>query len=439
MADGLLDFFNSPTGMGLLSAVGAGLAGARRGQPLNSIGAGLLGGVQGYARAQDQQAQMKQAGTAQQMADIQLKQAQQAQADQDQMRGLAQKFYTPPSMTMDQVNAAPGQLGPTNARASLIHQTQGQFDTQGFVNGVMGIDPIKGMQLKASMAKELPVNKIDLKDFWPESVARFAQTGNYGDLVPVRKMELTPGGQVWNPYQATPGQSFQDPNKLFSLGADGKPVANTPLMEFEINKARAGKTDVNVKNDIKMGESLAGQIGPMVKDTYTAAQGAVQTADAANRVIQAVDSGKVIAGPFANGRLTAIQVADVLGVGGKDSAEKIANTRQAIRGLAEMTLQGRKQMTGQGSITESEGKLAERAMSGDITMTAAEIKQLANASRRAAQFTYNQHQAQLNNMRSRPDLAGMADFYGVAPFPAGSSEPNNTGVRRYNPATGKIE
>lgn len=57
MADGLLDFFNSPTGMGLLSAVGAGLAGARRGQPLNSIGVGLLGGVHGYQQAQDQQQQ----------------------------------------------------------------------------------------------------------------------------------------------------------------------------------------------------------------------------------------------------------------------------------------------------------------------------------------------------------------------------------------------
>ena len=59
---GLLDFFASPAGQGLLSAVGAGLAGARRGAPLNTIGAGLLGGLQGYANAQDQQAQMKRMG-----------------------------------------------------------------------------------------------------------------------------------------------------------------------------------------------------------------------------------------------------------------------------------------------------------------------------------------------------------------------------------------
>lgn len=51
MADntgGLLDFVQSPMGMGLLSAAFGGLAGARRGAPLNSLGAAGLAGVAGY-------------------------------------------------------------------------------------------------------------------------------------------------------------------------------------------------------------------------------------------------------------------------------------------------------------------------------------------------------------------------------------------------------
>lgn len=414
---GLLNFAGTPAGQGLLTAAFSGLAGARRGQPWNNLGRAGVAGLLGYSQAQDQQMQMSRQGTAQKLADIQLQQAQQAQADQQDLRTTAQQFYKAPSMSMGDVMSAPGAAGPTVARAGMIPQTQGTFDTNGFVNAMMAKDPIKGMQFKASMAKELPFNKIDPKDFDPASIAKFAQTGNYADLKQRDKMEMTPGGQVWNPFQAQPGQTFTDPNKLFSIGPDGKLVPNTGLQQFELQKARAGAPSVTVKNDIKTGESIAGQIGPMVKDSYNAAQGAVQTADAANRVVQAVDSGKVVAGPFANGRLSALQVASLLGVGGKDSAEQIANTRQAIRGLAEMTLQGRKQMTGQGQITESEGKLAERAMSGDISMTPAEIKQLANASRRAAQFTYQQHQNQLRNMRSRPDLQGMAGFYETAPFP----------------------
>jgi len=51
---GLLDILNTPQGMGLLSAVAGGMAGARRGAPINSIGRGLVTGVAGYQGAQQQ-------------------------------------------------------------------------------------------------------------------------------------------------------------------------------------------------------------------------------------------------------------------------------------------------------------------------------------------------------------------------------------------------
>lgn len=50
---GLLDenFLTSPAGIGLLSAVAGGLAGARRGQPINSMGRAGLAGLMGYSNA----------------------------------------------------------------------------------------------------------------------------------------------------------------------------------------------------------------------------------------------------------------------------------------------------------------------------------------------------------------------------------------------------
>lgn len=56
---GLLNFFSTPQGQGLLGAVAGGMAGARRGAPINSIGRGLLGGVASFGNAldRDQQAQ----------------------------------------------------------------------------------------------------------------------------------------------------------------------------------------------------------------------------------------------------------------------------------------------------------------------------------------------------------------------------------------------
>jgi hypothetical protein len=156
----------------------------------------------------------------------------------------------------------------------------------------------------------------------------------------------------------------------------------------------------------------------MLKDSYTAANGAAQQMDAAKRIIQAVDSGKIISGPGAGTRMTIAQIGQTLGVGGKDDAELIANSRQVIRGLSEMTLQGRKQMSGQGAITESEGILAEKANSGRIEdLTTAEIRQLAAASARASKFIYAQHENNLSNLSRDPNTVKLAPFYKPMPFP----------------------
>lgn len=198
--------------------------------------------------------------------------------------------------------------------------------------------------------------------------------------------------------------------------ADGTP--NLPVQEFKKDVAKKGAANVSVKTDVKTGESLAAQVGPMMKDSTTIAEGAVRQVDAAQRIARAVDSGKIIAGPGADARIVGKQIAAVLNIGGKDDAEIIANTRQAIRGLAELTLQGRQQMRGQGAITESEGKLAERAMSGEISLTAAEIKQLARASERAARFNHAEHTRKLKVMQDNPDLQRVAPFYQGPGMPA---------------------
>jgi len=256
-------------------------------------------------------------------------------------------------------------------------------------------------------------NKVDPKDYDPASVAKFAQTGNYADLVPVRKREVGPAGQVYDPYSVQPGMVLADPNKPFSAGPNGV-VPNAAYQQYELGKAKAGKTDINVKTDIKMNEGIASQVGPMMRDSQVAAAGAVQQIDAANRMIQAVDTNKLFSGPTATLRLKGAQIADAIGIGGKDNAEKIANTRQAVRAMAEMTLQGRKSMRGEGAITESEGKLAERAFSGDIdSLTAAEIKQIAKASKRFAEFQSSEHSRKLEQMKKTPGLEGIVPFYDV--------------------------
>jgi hypothetical protein len=227
------------------------------------------------------------------------------------------------------------------------------------------------------------------------------------------------------------------------LSKEDKTPASVQEYEYAVRNGFKGSfTDYLAKKTpgtnvtVKTGEGVAAQVGGMLKDANIQAQGANIQIDAADRVISAVDTGKIIAGTFATPQLRLAQFGQVLGVTGKDTAETIANTRQAIRGFAELTLQGRKSMRGEGAITESEGKLAEKAFSGDIdSLTPAEIRQIANASKRVAEYSISEYNRKLDIIGRNPDLKDVVEIYRVNPI-----QPMKQGnIKRFNPATGKVE
>ena len=256
----------------------------------------------------------------------------------------------------------------------------------------------------------------------------------------VERLYNKTGGYVDRPLNATPYEKEPELNRSVTLAIKAAGVEPTSpegknMYRNLIAKQTSHPQGTNVKIENKMGEGIAAQIGPMMKDSVDIATGAVKQVDAAKRVVGAIDSGKIIAGPFAGGRVTLAQMGQALGVGGADAKEQLKNTRDVIRGLAEMTLQGRSQMKGQGAITESEGLLAERANSGKIEdLTIPEIKQLAQASERAARFAYAEHERKYQEMLKNPSTASLATYYqGPAMPPAittPSEEPPVGSVRR---------
>ncbi|MFM9928214.1 hypothetical protein VLK31_34965 [Variovorax sp. H27-G14] len=187
--------------------------------------------------------------------------------------------------------------------------------------------------------------------------------------------------------------------------------------------------------------SIGGQAGALLKESSEAANSATQSVASAQRMQQALDSDKVLSGPGASLRLRGMQIASTLGIPGKDDAEKIANTRSAIQDMAKLTLEGRKQMSGQGAITNQESALAERATSGSIDdLTAPEIRQLAQAAERSGRWKYAQHEAKMQAMSSDPAMAGNVALYKAAPMPdAAQKPPTPVATMRFNPGTGKLE
>jgi hypothetical protein len=203
-----------------------------------------------------------------------------------------------------------------------------------------------------------------------------------GKLVPIAE-----GGEKVAPEVRSAAQA---------LGIRGNPSTWTPQQTEAVrNQMSSFKRDSSSKFDFSnlLGKSATSEVGPMLVASKTAAGSAVQQADAANRILAAVNTDKIFAGAGANQKLQLAQIGQMVGATGNTADEKIANTRSAIQGLAQLTLQGRQQMKGQGAVTESEGALAQRAVSGDVSLTAGELRQLAEAAKRTAKFQYDQHQS----------------------------------------------
>jgi len=169
-------------------------------------------------------------------------------------------------------------------------------------------------------------------------------------------------------------------------------------------------TNINVSaTHTPAGKSLAEPVGKRAEASLVKAEGATEIMTAANSVREALNSGNVIAGPLAGVRTKFAQVLELAGVGDK---EKLTATRTAIQGMADLTLQSRAELRGQGQITDTETQLLERARSGKIEdMTLAELQTVVNVSQRLAGRLWSNHQTLLGTMKTDPAAADVFKYY----------------------------
>lgn len=232
---GLLDdsssFLNSPGGMGLLSAVAAGLAGARRRQPVNTLGAGLLGGLQAYAQtkeANDKDALQKvqlddikaQAG----LRDAQLTQLKRQQAYLDQLMGGQ--------------SSMPAAQNALSAGAAIGDQ-QGGFDPQGgYSPPVKNVGPTLANAARMSAQPGGPVSAQTMGI--PSQALAADMALNGGKSIPEWMFKRgTPDIQVTNGYAYDknkvnpgflPGLNISQNGQaaLTTIGPDGMPIISLP-------------------------------------------------------------------------------------------------------------------------------------------------------------------------------------------------------------------
>ena len=401
---GLLDFLDTDEGrfgLSLLAAAGP------TASPMG-FGQRLAGAVQ-------MQDQFKQSRAEQAWTKAERERKTKEWAQQDQEASLAGQFFRPQSQGLAPLmgDQASGIL-PSAGRPS----TPASFDTQGYAQALMQVNPAKGMALLQSMQKELPVDKISPEKFTPQSLARFAQSRNYGDLVPRDKLEFVEGVGV-NPFDpANANRAIPNPNKPFTMDAQGNMAPNSAFQAYEINKAKAGaaRTSVNVNAEKPFLNELAGGLGKQIEASTGQARAAADSLRTIGQLGDILNSGKVMAGPATKPAMLLTQLGSQLGLAGKDANETLQKTRAAMQQMAQLELDAAAQMKGQGQITENERDIIRRAASGDISMTLPELKTLTRSLEKTARYRIESHNTRVQPLLQSPNAAPLAPFLSV-PMP----------------------
>lgn len=450
MNDGLLNYQPDPIAQGLI-AFGGGLL-TPRGQG-GGLHAGLLGGNQAMMQAAQQRQQM-------QMQMIQMQRQKEldelnkrkieselalgpdhsrlyrAQADKagmendaiktklDRQKSISDAFQRlqnplPSGPSADQPGAnlspqgSPGLTRGSQLMPSLAESTQPQGQMGARRQESARMNQLAGLHEQAGDIEAADKIRQNAAKLMPEIQSRQQTTNPQGKIV---MRQYYKDGT----FEDLNDTAEFDPNKAFNV-TGGKMSANNPLQAYELNKSKAGATKLTVVNEAD--KSMAKQIGPMMEKSAAAVSGSVNLANAADRIIGTLDKGDGYFGPTASLRLKGAQFADLLGVAGKDTAEKITNTRQVIRAFAESSIEARKELQGQGQVTENEAKAVDKAISGNIDdLTVPEMRDLANLNKKRAAMQAFQHRERLKKTPSElqpfytvPGLDGLADQHNAQP------------------------
>jgi hypothetical protein len=379
---------------------------------------GLSGGLLGYQQSMQESKRQKQAEEmrAMQLQAMQLQQ-QQAQRAAKQAEAQDQFRASIPSPMMQASQAAlAGGGGPTMANASRMQP----------------VDPNAQMMhgaLQAGLVDPVAYINSQRKDNTPMKLGA-------GEAL------IDP--KTFKPIYTNPKEDTTDPfvRLLKQSGIDPMSPQGQSLLQQRLRKeaTHTPGTNVNINTAKPLLNTVAEGLGKQLDaglEGARSAQGAIQTA---HSLKSAIDSGKVISGPGATFRIAGLQIGQLLGIGGKDAAETLANTRQAMQSMAQAELDAAAQMKGQGALTEAERAILRRAATGDIDgLTGPEIRLMADISERNARRKISGHKGNVARLKAMPDAAPIMPFYDIeepAPYAAPGSA---AGVRRYNPATGKLE
>ena len=184
---------------------------------------------------------------------------------------------------------------------------------------------------------------------------------------------------------------------------------------FNITVPQAGApSGFGVSNPVQQDSQKAAATGSVkaITDKLESSFASAQSSEERMRTVQSIRpilDLPLITGPGATPQMFLSQVANKMY--GVSNEETLANTRQLITGLSELSLSSRGALKGQGTITEGEGALLVKAKSAPESLTVPEYKRLFALFEKQDKRAIEQHE----NIRKRAEKAGIPniDFWRV--------------------------
>lgn len=242
--------------------------------------------------------------------------------------------------------------GPTNEAAATVKPKE--FDINEFLK-------LPGAMRNMPMAKTY----MEAKDFGKPSFSHFEKV-------------VTPEGE------RIAGISKTGDSKLFDL----TPRPQTPQMQ------------VNMGDRTFDQEMTKLAVGNIAKSSAIA-NAAVQNIDAISKMKGALSGGILPTGPGASATQVMSRLADASGLGGKDNAERLANTATLIQSASKLAVEAAASMKGQGSFSNEERRLlAKAAIGGEeiMSMRPSEIQMLINALEKSSRKAIESHKQLLSKV-----------------------------------------
>jgi hypothetical protein len=385
---GLLDrMWADPSGQAL-TALGGGLLGVRSGNE----GAAIQNALRTFQLAQESQRRNQLAELQRRQAEMQLKGLEQQQKDNDVLRGI----YGNPANFMRSPQAAfpPNEMDPEGSPAALPAFDQALLAQNLLKSGTLaGAKEGIGMMAKDDKETVVAPGATVLKNGRPIFTAPSAdQKGTPLAQLLQEQSKYPPGSPIWKFYQDRIAKENSHP-----------PAANVAV-------------NTGDKSFLKgLGEGASKRVDAAM----IAADSAQQSIYKLGELKDALGK-EIIAGPAADFRILWTRVGRMIGAGGRDDAEVLANTASVVQQLAAQELQAAQGMRGQGQITENERKLIKKAAAGDINMTVDEIKTLVATLDKQARFTIQWANKFTAPLRDTLKGSPMESFYSIQEPPQGA-------------------